>query len=628
MSELDVTVGQLVEAVVAMAGRLSRLEGRVPAVKNQLGGVGSAPAVGDDVTAGWSAGSRWLVVDGADRTIYTCLSNAEGAAVWVAEAGDATGYIPIVDPATAGNLVVLTGDGELVDAGYKADQTATANTVVRRTEGGGIAAAGTTNNALEARSVDGAGARIASQNTDHAIFGSETVTSGVVSKIKNNGILEFSGGSAATNRAAQRVALGFEEASAKATPVDADSLVMIDSAASNVITRVTWANVKSVIQAAFDSIYVTLGTSQTIVAAGTKVWQGLQTFQAGANFSYSRLTSLVATAQNNVLWGRRADIDHLRVLDYQDEAALWATRTRPYDSITPSSAPNAGAIENIFVDDDSSAEWNTGTPFPITITIDSTTNPIGVKNNATWQVGLTFRSTGVTVTNIQIEIWDGSAYLSVHNAAPGANGTETSGFGYWISPRFISDVGTGYDIQRLRVTISGDNAAITNGFRIQRLMLYHDTAAWDVFTAERLKLVRLRPIVLPFYARSDGTVTLTNQPSAEQFLSNGNRNINLIDLAQFTQVRFTVRVTTASTSANDPRLRVRYATAFSTTVGDYVDIGTSEVAASLAATGVADSGWVNLAAGAMVDDVFVAVMMLGGDGDKDPVHGPVMVYFR
>lgn len=548
------------------------------------------------------------------------------------------GAMPLVSPATFPNLVEVQNDGTLADGGYRSSVSAIFGSVVKR-DGAGVLFQQLSNPSYSAyleNTGAGVGAVLLSASgtgaTSTSTSGTYHHSFGAVSAIaRTTGALTFVGGSAATNRAAQRVALGFEEAATKATPIDADSLLMIDSAASNVVKRVTWANVKSVIQTAFNSVYVTLGTSQTIVAAGTKIWQGLQTFQAGANFSYSRLTSLVATAHNNVLWGRRGDIDHLRILDYQDEAALWGERAAPYDSITFSTAPSAfggGDVDlNIFRDDSTAVQWTSGTPFPIAITIDSSTNPVTVKGNATWQVGLTFRSEGVTITNIQVEIWDGSGYISVHNAAPGNNGTETSGFGYWISPRFLSDVGTGFDIQRLRVTINGDNAAIANNFRIQRLQLYHDTAAWDTFAQERFALVRQRATILPFHAESDGTITLTNQPSTEQFLSNSSRNITKFDLTQYTQCRLITRVTTGSASANSPRLRVRYRTTFSTTESDYSDIGTSEVSTSLTSTGVIDSGWVNLAAGALAD-VFVTVTQLGGDGAADPAYGMLMVHFR
>lgn len=55
-------------------------------------------------------------------------------------------------------------------------------------------------------------------------------------------------------------------AAAKTTLVDADEVSLIDSAASNVLKRITWANVKAVLKAYLDTLYPPL--ARTISAAG------------------------------------------------------------------------------------------------------------------------------------------------------------------------------------------------------------------------------------------------------------------------------------------------------------------------------------------------------------------------
>jgi hypothetical protein len=52
-------------------------------------------------------------------------------------------------------------------------------------------------------------------------------------------------------------------ASAKTTPVDADTMPLIDSAASNVLKKVTWANIKATIKDYYDSVTATL-TNKTL----------------------------------------------------------------------------------------------------------------------------------------------------------------------------------------------------------------------------------------------------------------------------------------------------------------------------------------------------------------------------
>lgn len=47
-------------------------------------------------------------------------------------------------------------------------------------------------------------------------------------------------------------------ADAKTTPVDADTVPLIDSAASNVLKKVTWANVKATLKTYFDTLYAKL----------------------------------------------------------------------------------------------------------------------------------------------------------------------------------------------------------------------------------------------------------------------------------------------------------------------------------------------------------------------------------
>lgn len=117
-------------------------------------------------------------------------------------------------------------------------------------------------------------------------------------------------------------------------------------------------------------------------------------------------------------------------------------------------------------------------------------------------------------------------------------------------------------------------------------------------------------------------VTLTNQPNTLQFFTNPGTNppkyITKLDLTNFTQVRLCAKITSGSGSANSPRLILKYHTSFSSTVGDYSDIGTSEVAASISSPVVADSGWIDLAAGAKAD-VWVTVCQHGGNGAADPI---------
>jgi hypothetical protein len=68
-------------------------------------------------------------------------------------------------------------------------------------------------------------------------------------------------------------------ASAKTTPVDADTTALIDSAASNTLKKVTWANIKATLKTYFDTLYQPLASALTSWAGVTRA-SGFDTFAA------------------------------------------------------------------------------------------------------------------------------------------------------------------------------------------------------------------------------------------------------------------------------------------------------------------------------------------------------------
>lgn len=68
-------------------------------------------------------------------------------------------------------------------------------------------------------------------------------------------------------------------ASGKTTPVDADTLPLIDSEASNVLKKVTWANLKATLKSYFDALYQPLLATLTSWGAITRA-SGFDTFVA------------------------------------------------------------------------------------------------------------------------------------------------------------------------------------------------------------------------------------------------------------------------------------------------------------------------------------------------------------
>jgi len=130
-----------------------------------------------------------------------------------------------------------------------------------------------------------------------------------------------------------------------------------------------------------------------------------------------------------------------------------------------------------------------------------------------------------------------------------------------------------------------------------------------------------------FHTNAVGNMTLSNQSILTQFLANNNRNIRLLNFDNVIQVRLSGRIVTSSVSINNPRIIIRYSKTFSTIVGNYLDIGVTEVSFPLNTTGAIDSGWVTVASG-VTGDVFAAIIQSGGDGVADPALGSVVLEMK
>lgn len=129
------------------------------------------------------------------------------------------------------------------------------------------------------------------------------------------------------------------------------------------------------------------------------------------------------------------------------------------------------------------------------------------------------------------------------------------------------------------------------------------------------------------HADAGANFAMTNATLAERFAGNSTRSIFSVDLDGYTQVRFRVNKMVVGTAG--ALFRARYYTSYSTTVGNYLQLGASaQVEVSMAAVGYADTGWVNLAAGAQIVGCYIAFTELGGDGVADPAVGATDILFR
>ena len=123
----------------------------------------------------------------------------------------------------------------------------------------------------------------------------------------------------------------------------------------------------------------------------------------------------------------------------------------------------------------------------------------------------------------------------------------------------------------------------------------------------------------------------TNMPAALSFFmatATASKHVSKIDLTGYTQVRLLcLKTTTAGAAA--AKLILRYRTAFDMTVGNWSDIGTSEVSVAINVQNTyLDTGWINLATAAKANGVFVALLGSGGDGALDPAFGTIEAEFK
>lgn len=124
-------------------------------------------------------------------------------------------------------------------------------------------------------------------------------------------------------------------------------------------------------------------------------------------------------------------------------------------------------------------------------------------------------------------------------------------------------------------------------------------------------------------------LTLTNALQADGFIAASDAYISKNDLRPYRQVRLTGRIATVSASANSPKLQLRYHTAMSTTIGDFVQLGSSSVEISMfTGQSMADSGWIDLKEAARIENCYLALCNIGGDGAADPIVNNVIAHFR
>jgi hypothetical protein len=88
------------------------------------------------------------------------------------------------------------------------------------------------------------------------------------------------------------IAPGTHAASSKATPVDTDEIPLVDSAASNVLKKLTWANVKATLKTYFDTLYQATGSVDD-TAYDSTAWNGDTTHAPSKNAVRDKIEALI-----------------------------------------------------------------------------------------------------------------------------------------------------------------------------------------------------------------------------------------------------------------------------------------------------------------------------------------------
>lgn len=127
------------------------------------------------------------------------------------------------------------------------------------------------------------------------------------------------------------------------------------------------------------------------------------------------------------------------------------------------------------------------------------------------------------------------------------------------------------------------------------------------------------------YADTNEDAVYTNMPSANSFLFNSYRHVTLVDLSGMSSVRMIVNKQSVAGSAGS-KLSLKYSDTFSTNPDDYSNIGVDPVEILIdTENSILTTNWTQILA--PQNDVFLAVIGSGGDGNITPHFGHISVNF-
>lgn len=141
------------------------------------------------------------------------------------------------------------------------------------------------------------------------------------------------------------------EATSKATPVDADELGLSDSAASSVLKKLTWANLKATLKTYFDTLYQAVGNYYSVGGIEVAVTDG------GTGASHA------ANARTNLGLAIGSDVQA-----YDPDLDNWAAKTTPSGTVVGTT--DTQTLTNKRINPREATEASNATPTPNSDTTD------------------------------------------------------------------------------------------------------------------------------------------------------------------------------------------------------------------------------------------------------------------
>ena len=222
------------------------------------------------------------------------------------------------------------------------------------------------------------------------------------------------------------IAPGTHAATSKTTPIDADELPLVDSAALNVLKKLTWANLKATIKTYTDTLYQPLATALTSWAAITRA-TGFDTFTATP--SSANLAALLTdkTGTGSVVFSNSP------------------TFTGPVTIPSPTNTTDAATKGYV----DTVVQGLSTKPSAVVAT--TTALPTNTYNNGSSGVGATLTGVATGVLTIDGHMVALDEYILVKNETAGANNglykctvAGATGVAYVLTRAVEMDVSTEY----------------------------------------------------------------------------------------------------------------------------------------------------------------------------------------